>query len=222
MLCASRDFLLKNTPKQIDKNNNTHTAHIHEYNESEDIDENLYVHSYFNDEATAFICREFCLNFHRDPKRVDFSYYYFSETNKASIYLYDMKKTFAGIEVIIHLIEQWKSSLVDAIYCIGKLEKYEIQDIHIGIITENNDIQRRKKEINLILHNEALESYKNVSSSVQSKRNASRSDIIAKAKLLKGFDEGKVEICGVTYQYDVRLFHEKNHHMSFVDGILEA
>jgi len=214
--------LIKNRPRQINKNNNSHIAHLYEDKE----DEHLYLHSKFNDEACAMLCHEFYLNFVEQPKKVDLSYYYFSEKNfseknKVSVYLYDLKKTFSGIDVMIDLIEQWKSSLIDAKYCIDKLDEYEIQDIHVGVITENNKIECRKQDLDLILHPDSLECNRNVSSSVQSKRNASTSDIIAKAKILKGFDEGKVELCGVTYQYDIRLFHEKKHDMSFVDGILE-
>lgn len=209
--------LKKNTPKLIGKENNPHTAHIREETEDED----CFIHSHFRDEAFAIICKEFYLNFYKDPKRVDLSYYYFSEDKNAAAYLYDMKKTFAGLDVIIHLVEQWKSSICDAKYCVDKTETYQLAypGIHIGVITEHNDTERRRRELQPILHPEPIP--EDLPSFIKSKRRANTADRISKAKILDGFDEGKVTIGGITYDYDVRTFIDKEHHMYFKDGVLE-
>ena len=207
--------LSTNNPKQIDKSNNVHIAHIFEIKENEE----LYIHSQFNDNAFAIICNEFFLNFIEKSKRVDFSYYYFSEDNKVKIYLYDMKKTFSGIDMIIHLVEQWKQSIKTAQACVVQLDDYYIDTIQLGIITENNDVDGRIRDLEPILHLETVSS--NISSFIASKRKANTSDIIAKSKLLKGFDEGKVTINGCSYEYDVRLFDNRTYHMYFNDGVLE-
>lgn len=207
--------LWTNTPKQINIFNNSHIAHIFESSENE----NLYIHSQFNDNAFAIICNEFFLNFIENSKKVDFSYYYFAEKNNVSIFLYDMKKSFSGIDMIIHLVEQWIQSLKTAQACVVQLDNYYIDTIQLGIITENNDVVRRKRELEPILHPEIVSS--NVSSFIASKRKANTSDIIAISKLLKGFDEGKITINGCTYEYDVRLFSNQEHHMYFYDGVLK-
>lgn len=206
----------KNTPKQIDKTHNFHIAHIHEDAENEDV----YIQSTFNDDSFALICNEFYLNFIESPKRVDISYYYFSENNKVNIYLYDMKKTFAGIDDMISLVEQWKSSIVDAEYCIRKLEQYEIINICLGVITEDNATERRIRELNDILQPEEVESIK-IPDFMKRQRRADTTHILAMRKILIGFDAGEVTIHGHTYKYDIREFVNKKHDMLFSDGILK-
>lgn len=209
--------LRKNTPKLVNKRNNPYVARIYEHNE----DEECFIHSYFCDEAFAMICNEFYLNFYDDPKRVDLSYYYFAEDKTAIVYLYDMKKTFAGVDDMIRLVEQWKSSICDAKYCIDKTEIYQLTypNIRIGVITENDDIKRRNNELRSILYPEPLP--EGLPSFITAKYRANIADQIAKAHILAGFDKGKVTIGGITYDYDVRTFVEKKHHMYFNNGILE-
>lgn len=211
--------LKRNTPKQITKDNNAHVAHILEDKENE----HLYIHSAFEDNEFAVICNEFALNFLKDPKRVDLSYYFFSETNQVTVFLYDMKKTFAGIDVLIHLVEQWKSSIDDAEYCIKKLSdygNYEIADIFIGVITEDNDAERRNKEIASLSSPDSTEP--NIPSFIKSKHLANTADNIRKANLLKGLDEGRITISGKTYSVDVRVFIDKRYDMYFERGRLAA
>ena len=211
--------LEKNQPIQICKQDNLFTARLYEKNEQE----SCYIHSTFSDESSAVICKELCLNYLKNSKKVDLSYYYFSESVQAIVYLYDMKKTFAGIDVLIHLVEQWKSSIIDAKYCIEKTEKYTIDpaaDIHLGVITEDNDVERRNRELEAILHltppPQKLPSY------LKQQYQADHAIQISKAKILTGFDEGKVTIGGITYIYDIRTFNNKQHDMYFNDGCLEA
>lgn len=212
-------FNLKtNTPKLINKSNNSHIAYIHETKEAEKVDEHLFIHSKFTDDATAMVGNEFCSNFLDNPKKVDMSYYYFSSDKKVTVYLYDMKKTFAGIDVIIHLIEQWKGSIADAKSFMEQLEDYEISHIQIGLITEDNDIERRKREIEPILNSNKHQ--ENIPSFMVHQYRADNANNIAKAKILKGVIDGKVTIRGFTYNYDVREFINKKHDMYFEDGIL--
>ena len=190
-------ILQKNTPKLIDKDNNEHIARIDEQKE----DEVIFIYSKFDDDSSAMIGNEFCLNFLKDSQKTDFSYYYFSKDKKVIVYLYDMKKTFAGIDVIIHLIEQWQNSIRTANYCIGELQNYEISDIYIGVITENDDFERRIKEIEPIM--KVQKNHNKLLSFMQSKHSADNYDKIKKAKILAGFLEGKITILGNTYKYDV-------------------
>lgn len=209
--------LIKNTPRQISKRNNAHTAHVREETEAED----CFIHSQFSDEAFAVICKEFYLSSSKKPKRVDLSYYYFAEDKTAAVYLYDIKKTFAGLHTMIRLVEQWKSSICDAKCCLDKTDAYHLADpldIRLGVITENNDTERRNRELKPVLHPEPLPA--GLSSFLKSKRMAATADQISKAKLLTGFDEGKVTIDGITYDYDVRTLIDKRHHMYFNNGVL--
>ena len=212
--------LKMNTPKLIDCKNNADIAVIHEQKPAEDVDEYCYIHSVFNDEATAMICNEFRLDFLKKSKAVDLSYYYFAADKNSKVYLYDFKKTFAQKETILHLIEQWESSICDAKYCIEKTREYKLanSDIYIGVITENNDTERRNIELAIILYPEPIPD--NIPSSIKSKRLANYSTKISEARALREFDKGKVTISGVTYHYDIRTFINKKHEMYFIDGIL--
>lgn len=214
--------LKPNNPKQIDVNNNSHIAHIYELKESENVDEHLYIHSEFTDDASAMIGNEFYLNFLENSKKVDMSYYYFSSDKKVTVYLYDMKKTFAGIETIIHLIEQWKGSIADSKSCIEQLEGYKLLKIQIGVITENDDSERRKYEIESVLNKAKHKENENIPSFMVHQRHADNVNNMVKAKMLNGFIDGKITICGCTYSYDVREFTNKRHDMWFKDGFLKA
>ena len=130
-----------------------------------------------------------------------------------------MKKTFSGIDMIIHLVGQWKQSIKTAQACMLQFEYDVYFNINIGIITENNDVERRKRDLEPILHPEPTSS--SVPAFIAHKHMANTVDVIPKSKLLKGFDEGKVTINGCTYEYDVRVFDNKEYHMHFNDGVLE-
>lgn len=207
--------LKKNNLKQINCNNNNHVIRIDEDEEKEE----LYVHSTLSEEELAIIGNEFYLNFLENPKKVDLTYIFLSKDHKAIVYLYDMKKTFAGIDVILHLIAQWKSSIEEAEYCVKKLGGYKLSGIRIGVITENDDEERRKKELEPILYPSDIP--KQFSSFLSAKHLADNSNNLAKAKILKGFLNGKVTICGCTYEYDIRKFVEKKHEMYFDSGKLK-
>jgi hypothetical protein len=208
--------LQKNTPKMIDKNNNKHIARIDEEKEQEVI----FIHSEFDDESAAMIGNEFCLNFLKNSQKTDFSYYYFSEDKKVIVYLYDMKKTFAGIDVIIHLIEQWQNSIRTACYCIDELQCYKLSAICIGVITEDNDCERRTKEIESIM--EVKKNLDRLPSFMQSQYYANNYDKIKKAKIFDGFLDGKITILGNTYEYSVITFDDnKECHLYFHNGILK-
>lgn len=209
-------ILQKNMPKLIDKDNNEHIARIDELKEGEVV----FIHSKFDDDSSAMIGNEFCLNFLKNSKKTDFSYYYFSEDKKVIVYLYDMKKTFAGIDVIIHLIEQWQNSIRTAHYCIGELQNYEISAICIGVITEDSACERRTQEIKSIM--EIKKNLDRLPSFMQSQYHANNYDKIKKAKILDGFLDGKITILGNTYEYDIIVFDDnKECHMYFYNGILQ-
>lgn len=210
-------ILQKNNPILIDKDNNEHIARIDEQKEGETV----FIHSEFDDDSSAMIGNEFCLNFLKNSQKVDFSYYYFSEDKKVIVYLYDMKKTFAGLDVIIHLIEQWQNSIRTAYYCIGELQNYEISAICIGVITEDNNVERRIKEIEPIL--EVKKNFDRLPSFMQSKYNADNFDKIKKAKILAGFLDGEITILGNTYKYNVIMFDDnKECNIYFNNGILQT
>lgn len=212
--------LSKLLPKIIDKSNNSHTIHIHEEDEKNKVKEDLYIHSQFNNDAFAIIGNEYYLtNFLKTPNAVDMSYYYVGVDNQVIIYLYEMKKSFAGEHEMEDIIEQWDQSIRTAKACFIQLQECIIKDIQIGVITENNDIERRKRELQPILHPAPIST--NLPQYMQHQRRADLSANIAKAKLLKGFDEGKVTIDGVTYEYDVREFDNQKHDMYFEDGQLK-
>lgn len=203
--------LEKNRPIQIDYKHNNVTLLIKE----EDLNEELRIHSHFNDTESAIVGNEFCLNFLKDPKKVDMTYVFITQEKNVNIYLYDMKKTFAGINTILKLIDQWKSSINTMQYCINQLDGYTISSINIGVITEDDDFERRKREIEEILSKANVSIPQNVSSFIKSKYSANNVENMKKAKILKGFPEGQVTINNHTYHYDVRLFIDQKYDMFF-------
>lgn len=215
---ADRIFTLdgNHEPRIINRANNDDIICIREKKENED----LYVHTTFDDDGFAIIGNEYYLfNFLKQPKAVDMSYYYIGVDDKAKIYLYDMKKTFAGEHEMEDIIEQWAQSIRTAKACFIQLKECKINDIQIGVITENNDIERRKRELKKILNPEPVSN--KIEDYMQHQREADKSSDNDKAKILKGFDEGKVTIDGVTYEFDVREFVDKKHHMYFENGQLK-
>ena len=207
--------LKKNTPKLIDKSCNSHVILLKEEEENE----SLYIHSAFSGDEYAFIGNEFQLNFLEDAKKVDFMYIFFSKDKKAHAYLYDMKKTFSGIDVILKLVGQWKSSIEDVVYCVGKLDEYELTCIKIGVITEKDDKDQRKLDLEPILKIEDIPA--KLPTFMKSKHLADNTTNAILAKKLSGFLEGKITINGHTYKYDIRKFVDKKHDMYFNDGILK-
>ena len=208
-------FCDNHQPRIINRANNDDIICICEKKENED----LYVHSTFDDDGFAIIGNEYYLfNFLKQPKAVDMSYYYIGVDDKVKIYLYDMKKSFVGEHEMEDIIEQWAQSIRTAKACFIQLKECKINDVKIGVITENNDIERRKRELKKILNSEPVST--KLLSYMQKQRKADQSGNIPKAELLKGFDEGKVTIDGVTYEFDVREFVDKKHDMYFVNGEL--
>ena len=211
--------LKKNTPKQINQTNNNHVIKIHE----DDAGEDCYIHSYFSDGAFAHVGNEFCLNFQKDPKKVDISYYYFSDSKDTVVYLYDMKVTFAGEDVLLHLFEQWKCSVADAKYCIGTLDCYQLvpRNIHIGVITEHNDQLRRARELESIRKWITGNGKANsIPSFIKHKRQATIGGLVSLEKILSEIEQGEVTIDGDTYPIDIRMFVRQTHSMYFSDGML--
>lgn len=207
-------ILEKNKPKQINFEHNDVILLIKE----EETNEELFIHSSFAGDEFAIIGKEYCLNFKNDPPKVDLTYIFMTKEKEAIIYLYDMKKTFAGIDVILKLIEQWKSSISTAEYCMEQLDGYEIAMINIGVITENDDIERRNREINHIFSK--AEVPQKMSSFMKSKYLADNAEYFKKAQILTGFLDGQVTIRNCTYNYDIKIFTEKKFDMFFDNGII--
>ena len=179
--------------------------------------------SYISDKAKAIIGKEIYLVNLSNKKRVDLSYYYFSENQDVTIYLYDVKRTFAGINTMLDLIAQWESSLNIFRTCLQDATGiFSLADsnIHFGVITKNNDTERRIRELTPILYPEEVP--ENLPSFIISKHAADMAENKRKALVLKGFDENRVMIDGIAFEYDVRTFDDNNiHKIKFNDGELQ-
>lgn len=213
-LVDSMLVLKKNTLKRLKCRNNNHIMRIDEEKENE----TLFIHSTLLNNEEVIIGNEFSLNFIENPKKVDLTYIFLSQDHKAIIYLYDMKKTLAGQDVILHLIEQWRSSIDDAEYCIKKLEEYELVEIRLGVITENNDTDRRKRELESLLT--PTKSTPATPSFMVAKHSLNIAHKIPLINILSAFLKGKVTLNGHTYEYDIRNFIDKKHDMYFTSGTL--
>ncbi len=213
-LVDSMLVLKKNKLKWLERRNNNHIIRIDEENENE----TLFIHSTLSNNEDVIIGNEFSLDFIKDPKKVDLTYIFLSQDHKAIVYLYDMKKTLAGQEVILHLIDQWRSSIDEAEYCVKKLEDYELVEIRLGVITENNDTERRKRELkSLLTPPKDIPKLPSFVAAKHSSYTASKIPIIEK---LSDFLQGKVTLYGHTYEYDIRNFIDKKHDMYFISGTL--
>ena len=213
-------FVLKNnTPVQINCQLNNVAVQLHETKEDEYCD----IHSTFSDGAAAVVAKEFYQKKFPQAKKVDLFYFYFSEEKMASVYLYDFKKAFVGNNTIIHIIDQWASSIDNSNWFISKLEdSYCLYpaNIHIGVITEVNDDERRRRELCQLQEGAALSG--DLYNFTVHKRMAHQGQLLKKKKLLEDAIEGKVTINGNLYQFDIRTFEGKQHQMYFVDGALQS
>ena len=213
-------YVLKNnSPVQINCQLNMIAVQLHETKENEYCD----IYSTFSDGAAAMIAKEFFRNDFPQLKKVDLFYFYFSEKKIASVYLYDLKKAFVGNDTIIHLIEQWTSSICNSAWYISQLEdSYCLYpaNIHLGVITEDNDDERRRRELRQLQEDVAPSGELN--SFTVHKRLAHKGQLLKKKKLLEDAIEGKVTINGNMYVFDIRTFEGKQHQMYFVDGALQS
>lgn len=226
--------LQKNNQRQINQNNNECVILVVEDKEKEI----LKIVSNMIGEEFAIIGSELALiNLYDPPKSVDLSYFAFipeekyteinkddKKTFKIIVYLYDMKKSFQGTDVIMHLIEQWKSSYKQTIPYMDSLsDAINICDdieYKIGVVTENYDPDRLYREI----HGE-YERKPDFGGFLEKMYNATQSQKIKKESLIEDFFKRKTCIDGKWFDIDVRLFDKKendysSHTMIFEHGIL--
>ncbi len=214
--------LVKNTPRLIDNKSNNCEGVIEEKN-----GEKIRIASVFNDNSFALISHEYKLNYYDSSKATDFFYMYFGENRRLIFYLYDLKETLAGVNNITHLVEQWLAGISTARSCElllkGNKEDYELkfEDIHIGVITENNDSERRKNKIEYL--KKQIEDPKvEMPSFIIGKHKAKIVQDNAILNVLQEFETGYIEFDGIKYKYDIREFIDKEHRMTIVNGLLES
>jgi len=213
-------ILTKNSPKMIDKGSNKCRGILIE----EEQDEKLRILSIFNDDSFALIAHEYTLNFFDQSKAADFFYLYFGEDTKIVSYIYDLKKTLAGIEVIVHLVEQWKMGIATAKACEALLRYkgtgyvLDYENIHIGVITENDDIERRKRDVEDL--RKKMVTVSNIAQFVIHMHKANTVSVNSKLKVLEEFEAGYIMFDGKKYDFDIKRFVNQEYTFNFCDGKL--
>ena len=87
-------------------------------------------------------------------------------------------------------------------------------------VTQNLGWSQRNRDLQPLIH--PTPSPQELPHYLMLQHQADQAIQISQAKILTGFDEGKVTICGITYVYDIRTFNKKQHDMHFTDGRLEV
>lgn len=216
--------LKKNTPVIIDKNFNSYKLLLYENKAEEGVDEKLYIESTFNDDSFALVTEEYKINVLKNSKAPDFSYYYFKSNNNMIVYLYDLKKTLVGLDTIIHLVDQWTMGIATAKSCEVILNanhnNYALEDIHIGVVTENDDAEKRKRDLDILKKQSEMLKDKAIPEFVINMHKADLASDIQKIKILQRFEDGYMEFEGKNIKFDVRVFVNNEYTLKFTDGVL--
>ena len=215
----------KNTPLLLKKSHSNIIFKITE--ENKDVHEILYIKSIINDDSTALIGNEFKNPYLENPQAVDLTYIYFSKDDYfANMYLYDLKKSVKLQKTILDLVCQLNSSFSNANNLIESCGEYKEIKTIIGVITENNDKDYQKKEIDMLQQKLADRNQIENDTSLPSfmryaykAKNNSNLGIIY--NILSDFYYGKIKINGVDYNIDVIVMDNSTYTMVFNDGVLK-
>lgn len=196
--------LIKNQPVLIAGQDSDLLYYIAESNEN--VDEILYIRSYLSEDEYALLGHESKTSVLKDPRAVDLMYLYFDDKKKeAGIFLYDMKKTLGGKEHILGLVSQLESSLTHAVNIISYLEEFQIKTVMTGVITENNNREYQKKEIEGLKKEEKYDNASHIPSFILKSQKAKKSATRNVLRVLDDFYEGRVFLKGEYYTVDVRM-----------------
>lgn len=188
------------------------------------VNEVLYIKSSLEPNEWYYIGNECCLNVLKNPKKVDLNYIFFSDTTRtAKSYSIDLKKTIGGKDVILKLVKQWNFALIYATAVVLALENYTMEQSYVGAITENNDREYLKREIDSIKkivestqsENSSLPTFlidKNIAQNISNKQ---------ELKILEDFYDGKVYINNRYYNIDIRTMTNATYTLQFNSGILQ-
>lgn len=156
------------------------------------------------------------------PKMIDVSkmvditvfLYYITEKQcidtdgQACLYLYDVKDTIGGKDVIFHLIEQWKAGITSALdftRYIGDT-KYRI-----GVITRDYNVERVEKEITKCEEEiKKLDFREDMPKLIMAKNSSRKMVAIQELKILKDFKNMAFYKGNQKYTYDYMLLDEHN------------
>lgn len=209
------DICKKNTPSKITSTEDSYALLFSEPN----MGEKVFVEHKININDSVLAGNE-CKNNYDCPKSADIMYFYFfSQSDKASSYLFDLKKTVGtGVEVIEHLVDQWINAIR---YSWSVLAYYHVKSssIYLGFITERYD----EKALSRIIQSEKNELKRqsdvpSVIGGLQRKRTRSIPKIIT---ILENFFSKKLVYEGKSYNINCFLFNEeKRCTLKFNEGAL--
>ena len=130
---------------------------------------------------------------------------------KSTLYLYDVKDTIGGKEVIFHLVEQWKEGIVNALDFTRYMDENKY---HIGVITRNFDSRRIDEEIVKCEQElDKLSSRKNIPKLVLIKNYPNRRIVVEKElEILKNFKNMIFYKGKEKFTFDYKTMDENNYY----------
>lgn len=137
--------------------------------------------------------------------------------SEATLYLYDVKDTIGGKDVIFHLVEQWKEGIRSAL----DFTRYATETrYNIGVITRNYDTKRIDEEITKCEKElSGISSQKNMPALVLAKNYINKRIVVEKElEILKSFRnmiffEGKEK-----YTYNYKLMDKNNYYLLKIES----
>lgn len=215
--------LKKNKPFLIFSKDSGVIFSINEQDEENDVYEVLNISSKISNDDCALIGYEYKNPLVKAPKAADMIYIHFSKTNEiAQVYVYDLKRSLGGKDIILKLIYQLEDSLIHAKNIVASLKKYS-GVYTIGVVTESYD--RKKLEEQIAILQQSVVPNPNVPSFVQAKKKTQTIIDIQELKYIKDFYRGIVRILGVEYKVDIHYFKMQEKvsvlEMNFIDGVLQ-
>lgn len=162
-----------------------------------------------------------CKNNYDCQKAVDFCYIYFSVEEDSSIcHLYDLKKTVAQVNVIKHLVEQWRNSIRYA-KSVCAYYSTNIQSFFLGVVTELFDEDCIRRNIaEYVSHERNVESSR-IPSMVKNNVKKNFRYIPGMRSILELFVQKKIAFDREVYDFRCYNCENKEYHMFFSNGILQ-
>lgn len=132
-----------------------------------------------------------------------------NEMRKVTSYIYDVKRTVGGDEVIFHLVEQLTDSYLHKRTMLQYLTEYD-ETQHIGVITSKFDLDRIMASIQSTKQSIAKKDTKGLSPMIALKVENIKLKMKAQLHILERFFERKIMIENKEYELDILLMEPQN------------
>lgn len=207
--------LQKNSPIHVSSQHKNVRFLLHE--KDSNADEKIWITTSFTGTEYSFLGHEYSMPYLVDSKAADLLYIYVSaqeNPSAAHCYVYDVKKTTGGEDMILHLIKQWDTTMYDAVSLAERLQcpikKY------IGIFTEEYNQNMLKYAIDYFRTNRQKRYDKLNLDFIERKRRA-QTDVKDLEALRRFLNKKEAFVQNEWLPIDIRIIKNGEYHITF-DG----